>query len=74
MPCLTGKELANVESNPSAVRRGQKRLGVTLKDSKYDKEVTINLAVVHDMARNIKPIVDDVLAGKSPYHFIEVMN
>lgn len=71
---LTGEELANIEFKPVHGLKGVKIASVTLKDAKYDKEVTINLAVVHDMARNIKPIVDDVLAGKSPYHFIEVMN
>jgi ferredoxin hydrogenase large subunit len=71
---LTGEELANVEFKPVRGLKGVKSSAVTLKDTKYDKEVTIQLAVVHDMARNIKPIVDDVLAGTSPYHFIEVMN
>jgi ferredoxin hydrogenase large subunit len=71
---LTGEELANVEFKSVRGLKGVKSASVTLKDAKYDKEVTIRLAVVHDMARNIKPIVNDVLAGKSPYHFIEVMN
>lgn len=71
---LTGEELANVEFHPVRGLKGVKSASVTLKDTKYDKEVTINLAVIHDMARNIKPIVDQVLAGTSPYHFIEVMN
>ena len=32
------------------------------------------MAVVHDMGNNIEPILRDVMAGTSPYHFIEVMN
>ena len=35
---------------------------------------TVNVAVVHDMGNNIEPVLRDVMAGTSPYHFIEVMN
>lgn len=71
---ITGGELANVEFKPVRGLKGVKSASVTLKDSKYNKEVTLNLAVVHGIARNLKPVIDQVLAGTSPYHFIEVMN
>ena len=34
--------------------------------------VTINVAVAHGM-KNAKPLLDDIRAGKSKYHFIEIM-
>ncbi|KFO66961.1 iron hydrogenase [Smithella sp. SCADC] len=71
---ITGNELTDVEFKPVRGLKGVKSASVTLKDSKYNKEVTINLAVVHGIARNLKPVIDQVLAGTSPYHFIEVMN
>ena len=33
---------------------------------------TLRVAIVHGLA-NVKPLLDDIRAGKSPYHFIEVM-
>jgi ferredoxin hydrogenase large subunit len=71
---ITGNELTDVEFKPVRGLKGVKSASVTLKDNKYKKEVTINLAVVHGIARNLKPVIDQVLAGTSPYHFIEVMN
>jgi ferredoxin hydrogenase large subunit len=32
------------------------------------------VAVVHGIAENITALLEEVLAGRSPYHFIEVMN
>lgn len=40
------------------------------------KELEIKVCVVNGIGPNgghLKPIIEDVLAGKSPYHFIEVM-
>ncbi len=34
--------------------------------------MTINVAVAHGM-KNAKPLLDDIRAGKSKYHFIEIM-
>jgi ferredoxin hydrogenase large subunit len=71
---LTGKELKPLEFKPVRGLKGLKSTSVTIKDIKYNKEVTIHLAVVHNIAENIKPVLQEVLAGLSPYHFIEVMN
>lgn len=71
---LTGEELKPLEFKPVRGLKGVKSANVTLKDAKYDKEVTVKVAVVHNISENIKPVIDEVLAGKSPYHFIEVMN
>ncbi|MEN6373766.1 MAG: [FeFe] hydrogenase, group A [Smithella sp.] len=71
---ITGEELQPLEFKKVRGLKGVKSASVTIKDSKYNKEVTLNLAVVHNISENIKPVVEEVLAGRSPYHFIEVMN
>lgn len=71
---ITGKELGTLEFTPVRGLAGVKSAAVTLKDAKTGKEITLKVAVVHGIKENIAPIVADVLAGRSPYHFIEVMN
>jgi len=71
---LTGEELQPLEFKKARGLKGVKSASVTLKDGKYHQEVTVQVAVVHGLAENIAPVVDEVLAGRSPYHFIEVMN
>lgn len=71
---ITGNEMKPLEFKKVRGLNGVKSASVTIRDSKYSKDVTINVAVVHGIARNIAPVVDEVLAGRSPYHFIEVMN
>ena len=43
-------------------------------DKKYNKTATVNVAVVHGLRENIAPVLEEILAGRSKYHFIEVMN
>lgn len=71
---LTGNELKPLEFKPVRGMKGVKSASVTLMDTKYAKEVTVNLAVVNGMKSNIEPVLEKVMAGTSPYHFIEVMN
>lgn len=71
---LTGKSLAKLEFEEVRGLKGVKSASIQLRDVKYDKNVTVRVAVVHDMRANIRPVLEDVLAGRSPYHFIEVMN
>jgi len=71
---LTGNELQPLEFKPVRGMKGVKSASVTLMDTKYGKEVTVNLAVVNGMKGNIEPVLERVMAGTSPYHFIEVMN
>lgn len=71
---ITGQELGTLEFAPVRGLDGVKTASVTMKDAKTGKEVTLNVAVVHGIKENLKPVVDQVVAGKSPYHFIEVMN
>ena len=71
---ITGSELKPIEFKKVRGLKGVKSASVTIKDAKYNKDVTINLALVHNISENIKPVIDEILAGRSPYHFIEVMN
>jgi ferredoxin hydrogenase large subunit len=71
---ITGKELESIEFEPVRGLKGVKEAQVTLKDAKTGKEIMLNLAVVHGIKENLDPVVKQVVAGKSPYHFIEVMN
>ncbi len=71
---LTGDEMKPLEFKKVRGLKGVKSASVTLMDSKYGKEITVNVAVVNGLRGNIKPVLDDVVQGRSPYHFIEVMN
>jgi ferredoxin hydrogenase large subunit len=71
---ITGQELANLELAPVRGLKGVKAASVTMKDAKTGKEITLKVAVVHGIKENLQPLVDEAVAGKSPYHFIEVMN
>lgn len=71
---ITGKELEVLEFTPVRGLKGVKEAEVPVKDAKTGKTLTLKVAVVHGIKENIKPVVDLVTAGKSPYHFIEVMN
>ncbi|MFB2686448.1 iron hydrogenase large subunit HydA [Shewanella mangrovisoli] len=71
---LTGTEMAKLEFEPVRGLKGVKSASVNLFDTQLNQNVTVNVAVVHDMGNNIEPVLRDVMAGTSPYHFIEVMN
>jgi ferredoxin hydrogenase large subunit len=71
---LTGRELEPIEFKPVRGLRGVKDAAVTLTDQKYGKEITVRVAIVNGLRGNIKPVMDDLVQGRSSYHFIEVMN
>lgn len=71
---ITGKELDVLEFSPVRGLKGVKEAEVPVKDAKTGKTLTLKVAVVHGIKENIKSVADMVAAGKSPYHFIEVMN
>ena len=71
---LTGQEPKPIEFQKVRGLKGVKSAAVVLYDGKYKKDVPVRVAVVHGLKENITPIVDEVFAGRSPYHFIEVMN
>ncbi|TKB49922.1 4Fe-4S dicluster domain-containing protein [Ferrimonas sediminicola] len=71
---LTDTEMAKLDLEPVRGLEGVKEAEITLFDKQLGQEVTVKVAVVHDMGNNIESILRDVAAGTSPYHFIEVMN
>lgn len=71
---ITGGELKPLEFKKVRGLKGVKSASVTLRDQKYNKDVILHVAVVHGLTENIAPVIDEVMAGRSPYHFIEVMN
>ncbi len=71
---ITESELQQVELKAVRGMKGVKSADITLHDTKYNQDVTVKVAVVHGTAENLSIIADEVLAGRSPYHFIEVMN
>lgn len=71
---ITGVELQNMEFTPVRGLNGLKEANITMIDSKTGKELTVRVAVVHGIKENVVPLIEQVINGTSPYHFIEVMN
>lgn len=71
---ITGQELENLEYTPVRGLKGVKEASVTMRDAKTGKDVTLRVAVAHGIKENVVPLIEQTLAGQSPYHFIEVMN
>lgn len=63
---LTGKEHEQVEFTAVRGFEGLKEASLEING------MIINVAVAHGM-KNAKPVLDDIRAGKSKYHFIEIM-
>ena len=63
---LTGKELENVEIKEVRGLEGIKEASFNLGGTE------VKVAVAHGM-KNAKILLDEIRAGKSPYHFIEIM-
>ncbi|QDR81660.1 [FeFe] hydrogenase, group A [Sporomusa termitida] len=71
---ITGGELAVPEFKQVRGLAGVKEAGATMKDAKTGRDVTLKVAVAHGLKENAKPLLEQVRAGRSPYHFIEIMN
>lgn len=69
---LSGEELPDLTFKPVRGLKAVKSADVPIK-LKNGQEITLKVAVVHG-TKNIAPLLEEVRAGKSPYHFIEVMN
>ncbi|MFZ1729189.1 MAG: NADH-dependent [FeFe] hydrogenase, group A6 [Bacteroidota bacterium] len=63
---LTGSDMKSVTFAPIRGLEGVKQADVRIGD------ITLKVAAVSGL-KNIKPILDDIRAGTSPFHFIEVM-
>ncbi len=71
---ITGTELETLTFTPVRGLQGIKEADVTMTDKKTGKSLTLKVAVVHGIKENAIPLIEQVIAGTSPYHFIEVMN
>lgn len=75
---VTGKEVPFENLNITPVRgmEGVRSASITIKETKPEysflEGFTVNVAVAHGLA-NAAQLMDEVRAGKSPYHFIEIM-
>lgn len=63
---LTGGEVDQIDYTVARGYRGVKEASLWIGD------LEVKVAIVNGIG-NVKPVMDDVRAGKSPYHFIEVM-
>ena len=71
---ITGKELEGIDYKPVRGLQGVKTADIPLKDAKTGKEIVLKVAVAHGIKENVVPLLEEIRTGKSPYHFIEVMN
>lgn len=71
---ITGKELESLDYKPVRGLEGVKTAEVPMVDAKTGKEIVLKVAVAHGIKDNVRPLLEEIRAGKSPYHFIEVMN
>lgn len=75
---VTGKEVPFERLNITPVRgmEGVRTASITITGTKPEfrflEGVTVNVAVAHGLI-NAAMLMDEVMAGKSPYHFIEIM-
>jgi iron-only hydrogenase group A len=75
---VTGRPLPmeNLHVKPIMGLQGVKEASLTIRDTVPDwrflEGVTVNVAVAHGLA-NARRVVESVLSGKAPYHFVEVM-
>ena len=63
---VTGKPAARLEFDDIRGLAGVKETSIALDG------ITLNAAVIHGLG-NVRGILDDIAAGTSPYHFIEIM-
>ncbi len=77
-PVITGRELpfADLHVKPLAGLEGLKEASLTitgtLPEWSFLEGVTMNVAVAHTLG-NARKILEDIKAGRSKYHFVEVM-
>lgn len=71
---ITGTELEALTFTPVRSLQGIKEAHITMTDKKTGKLLTVKVAMVYGLKENVIPLIEQVIAGTSPYHFIEVMN
>lgn len=70
---LTGEELGELHYEPVRGLKEVKTAEVPIKLKGNGQEIVLKIAVVHG-TKNVEPLLTELKAGQSPYHFIEVMN
>ena len=70
---LTGQEMDDLSYKPVRGLDEVKSASIPLKLKDGGQEITLKIAVVHG-TKNVEPLLKEIKAGSSPYHFIEVMN
>lgn len=70
---LTGKELDPLTYEPVRGLKQVKTAAVPIRLPASGQEIVLRIAVVHG-TKEIEPLLKEIEAGTSPYHFIEVMN
>lgn len=71
---LSGQPLGKVEFTAVRGRKPVREASVDIPIKALGgKPLTVNVAIVTG-TKYVAPVIEDVLAGRSPYHFIEVMN
>ena len=63
---LTGGKIDQIDYQEARGYKGLKEASVKIGD------LEVKIAIVNGIG-NVKPVMEDIRAGKSPYHFIEVM-
>lgn len=71
---ITGKELESIDYMPARGLQGVKTADIPMKDAETGKEIVLKIAIAHGTKNNVRSLLEEVRLGKSPYHFIEVMN
>lgn len=71
---IAGKEMESLDFKPVRGLEGVKEADVPIVDIKTGKEIVLKVAVAHGIKDNVRPLLEAVKEGRSPYHFIEVMN
>ncbi|MBO8159892.1 [FeFe] hydrogenase, group A [Thermosyntropha sp.] len=70
---LSGQSLGNVEFKTVRGRKPIREATVNIPIKELGKTVPVNVCIVSGL-KYVNEVIEDVLAGRSKYHFIEVMN
>ncbi|MBP2649239.1 MAG: hydA [Firmicutes bacterium] len=71
---ITGQELPILSFEPVRGLNGVKKTDISLHDAQTGKDFILKVAVVNGIKENLTSVIEEVEAGNSPYHFIEIMN
>lgn len=70
---LSGEKLDRLEFTAVRGVNGRREAMVEIPVQALGKSLPVNVCIISG-TKNVAPVIEDVLAGRSKYHFIEVMN